>query len=271
MKDEIRTQWLPRMLIGGAVGLLLAALCWDALFQGGFSVPALCAPLIRRVGTAWAMVITCGLFFSLGASAGVATLPFAESGRELMARSLIHFAVTTGLWALLVGVCFGTRKPISWLFLLGALALLYCLIWLGRWVGWYDEVAAIRAKLGLAPGPSLFHWRETLPYAGFALLFCLVLPFLVRVCDDPVPLFSTVYALVVLPVVGFVSGLSLGRRHGLCLIYPISCGLFILLFIPLARLVSNMADGIMVPIAVVFSLAGNALGAARRRVRGKTR
>lgn len=263
--EEIRKQWLPRALTGGAAGLLPAGLFWRALFQGGFSMPALCRPLIDLTGGAWAVLITCGLFFGLGAAAGVATLPFADSGRALMRRSLVHFAVTAGLWSLLAGLCFGVRKPITWAFLLGALTLLYLLIWLGRWVGWYAEVSAIREKLGLAPGPSLFHWRETLPYVGFALLFCLVLPLLIRICDDSVPLLSIVYALAALPAAGFCSGLSLGRRHGFCPLYPAACAAFILLFIPLARLVSNMADGPMLPIAALSALAGNGAGALVRR------
>ena len=31
------------------------------------------------------------------------------------------------------------------------------------------EVAVLREKLGLAPGPSPLHWRESLPYVGFAI------------------------------------------------------------------------------------------------------
>ena len=37
----------------------------------------------------------------------------------------------------------------AWLWWLGALALLYFLIWMIRWLGWYMELTAIRKKLGL--------------------------------------------------------------------------------------------------------------------------
>ena len=107
---------------------------------------------------------------------------------------------------------------------------------------------------------------------GFALLLCLALPLALRVLDDPTPLLSVMYAWLLLPVGGFMSGLSLGRRHGFCPIYPAACVLFILLFIPLARLCSNMADGALIPIALISVLAGNLAGAARRRMkrRGET-
>ncbi|MBD5134107.1 MAG: DUF3021 domain-containing protein [Clostridiales bacterium] len=147
--EELKKQWLPRALTGALAGLLLAALCRDALFQGGFSMPALCQPLMDQVGAAWAVIITCALFFSLGAVAGLATLPFADSGRELILQSLAHFAVTAGLWSLLLSVSIGAREPEVWLLWLGSLALVYALVWLGRWVGWYREVLAIRKKLGL--------------------------------------------------------------------------------------------------------------------------
>ena len=69
-----------------------------------------------------------------------------------------------------------------------------------------------------------------------------------------------------------MSGLSLGRRHGFCPIYPAACVVFILIFIPLARLFSNISDVELIPIALVCVLAGNLAGAARRRVkrRGET-
>lgn len=40
-----------------------------------------------------------------------------------------------------------------------------------------------------------------------------------------------------------------------------------LLFLPLARLISNMADGVLVPIALCAALLGNLAGAALRRYR----
>ncbi|HIR85188.1 MAG TPA: DUF3021 domain-containing protein, partial [Candidatus Galloscillospira excrementavium] len=148
------------------------------------------------------------------------------------------------------------------------LAVVYLLIWLGRWVGWYAELSAIRAKLGLAPGPSPLRWRETLPYLPFAALMCLLLPLALRwFLDSPIPLATAVYAGLALPVGGVFSGLSLGRRQGFCPVYPLACALFALGFVLLAKLTSNVADGVMIPIALCSALLGNAAGAAVRRGR----
>ena len=65
----------------------------------------------------------------------------------------------------------------------------------------------------------------------------------------------------------FASGFSLGRRQGLCPLYPLACAGCMLLFLPLARLISNMADGVLVPIALCAALLGNLAGAALRRYR----
>ena len=140
-------------------------------------------------------------------------------------------------------------------------------MWLGRWVGWYAEVSAIRERLGLAPGPSLFHWRETLPYVPFAALLCLLLPFVLRLCDaGDVPVLSgLLYPYLLLPVGTFCSALSLGKRQGFCPLYPVVCAGFLLCFALLARLVSNVADADMFPVAFAAALAGNLAGAALRR------
>lgn len=271
--EEIKRQWLPRALTGGLIGaaLLLAFVyIFDAMpwmshiwhFRNPFAVWG--DWLLRGWGYPTAPAANLCLCFLMGAEAGVATLPFADSGRALVARSLAHFAVmsvTVGLWA---AVNFGVRElPVF----LVPLALVYALVWLGRWVGWFAEVAAIREKLGLAPGPSLFHWRESLPYVGFALLLCLALPTALRLLDDPTPVLSVMYAWLLLPIGGFMSGLSLGRRHGFCPLYPASCLLFTLAFILTARLYTNMADGALLPIAVIAVLAGNLAGAARRKLK----
>ncbi len=149
MMENFKKQWLPRMLVGGMAGLLLAAMYRDVLFKGGYSVPALCKPLIDWAGRPWAILIACVLLFGLGVVVGIATLPFADNGRELATQSLIHFAATATLWSLLLGVSIGARDPMAWLLWLGALALLYFLIWMVRWLGWYMELTAIRKKLGL--------------------------------------------------------------------------------------------------------------------------
>lgn len=272
---ETKRQWFVRALIGGLTGAaLLLALVWvlDAMpwmshiwhFRNPFAVWA--EWLIDGYGWPSLPLPNLILWFLAGAETGIATLPFAGSGRELVVRSLAHFGVmslTVGLWA---AVNFGVRElP----FFLIPLALVYILVWLGRWVGWFAEVAAIREKLGLAPGPSLFHWRESLPYVGFAFLLCLALPTALRLLDDPTPILSVMYAWLLLPVGGFLSGLSLGRRHGFCPLYPAACAVFTVVFILTAKLYTNMADGALAPIALIAVLAGNLAGAARHNAREK--
>ena len=207
------------------------------------------------------------LYALFGAEVGVATLPFAGDGPALVGRTLAHFALTAatvGLWA---GLNFGVRETAAFLV---PLVLVYLLVWLGRWVGWYAEVSAIRERLGLAPGPSLFHWRETLPYVPFAALLCLLLPFVLRLCDaGDVPVLSgLLYPYLLLPVGAFCSALSLGKRQGFCPLYPVVCAGLLFCFALLARLVSNVADADMLPIAFLAALAGNLAGATLRRRRG---
>ena len=148
--------------------------------------------------------------------------------------------------------------------------LVYILVWLGRWVGWYAEVGEIRSRLGLAPGPSFLKWRETLPHMAYALVLCLAVPLALRAADAvDGPLLSVFYAGVLLPVGAFITGSSLGKRRGFCPLYPLMCGVGILMFIPMARLFSNMDDRAMVPTAFVSALLGNLLGVARRRRRDR--
>ena len=129
-----------------------------------------------------------------------------------------------------------------------------------------ESLAPFREKLGLAPGPSLFHWKETLPYLGFAGLFCLAAPVIVWACDDHrIPLLSILYAVVILPLAGFTSGLSLGRRHGFCPLYPVACGAVAGVFVAAAWLCSYSLGGSRILAAAFSALAGNLAGAALLR------
>ena len=149
-----------------------------------------------------------------------------------MKRTLAHFLTMAATVALWVGLNAGSERVLLPLVLL---AVFYALIWLGRWVGWYAEVAAIREKLGLSPGPSPLKWKETLPYAPFALLLCLLLPAVLSLFDAPdVPVLTgLIYLYLLLPVGSFCSGLSLARRKGFCPLYPPLCVLCFLAAVPL--------------------------------------
>lgn len=265
-----KKQALRRLLLGGVLGvtgyLLLSFLTQPgALFTGSLRLDfTFCynSQVPETLGAALGLL----LWFAFGAEIGVATLPFADDGPALVCRTLLHFAIMAATLSLWVLLNFQTAQIPFFLLLL---ALIYLLIWLGRWVGWYAEVAAIRERLGLSPAPSPLRWRETLPYVPFAALLCLLLPLVLRLCDGGyVPVLSgLLYPYLLLPIGGFCSGLSLGRRQGFCPLYPAACVLGILVFIPLARLFSNMYDWPLVTIALVCSLAGNLAGSALRRVR----
>lgn len=272
--DEKR-QALARIIVGGVLGmaayLLLAwltqpgalfggSLSWDFTFCYNSRVP-------EALGAALGFL----LWFLFGAEAGVATLPFADGGKSLLFRSLAHFAaMALTLWAwVLLNFPYEPLSSLALTFLL-PFALVYLLIWLGRWVGWYAEVGQIRERLGLSPAPSFLKWRETLPHILFAAVLCLGLPLVLLPFDAPdVPILIAVFfTWLLLPVGSFFSGLSLGRRQGLCPLYPLACGGFSALLSLLLQLhFHGDFDLRLLLISLCFSLMGNLLGAGMRETR----
>lgn len=141
-----------RILLGGMLGaaayLLLSWLTQPgALFDGSMGLDfTFCynSRVPEGVGAAAGFA----LWFAFGGEIAAATLPFAEEGCSLLARSALHFAAmaaTLSAWAVLN---FGAAELPFFLLLF---TLLYLLIWLGRWVRWYAEIRAIREKLGILP------------------------------------------------------------------------------------------------------------------------
>lgn len=249
---EGKQAWLVRSLAGGIAGLLAALILIPYLMDSRLVDP-----------------VACLLCAGLGGAAGVATLPFADGGRQLLLRSAAHFAVTSALFLLLMARYYGGRWE-GLLLLEGMLALLYALIWLGRWIGWYVEVMQLRALLGLDAGPSPLKWRETLPYAPFVLLLCDGLPLLLRWAEHEIqrgsilelPILSAlILPFVLLPAGGFFAGLSLGKRQGLCPLYPAAC---FVCYLPMLSLVPA-AELFHCFLAAVPALAGNVLGWLYRR------
>ena len=275
MLFDDRKQALCRALVGGIIGLAvlipLGGLINDVVSGGviamGTHTPfrLVSCDLERWAGSEpLALAIQLALYFILGAETGIATLPFAEEGRVLLARSLLHFALTAALLTLtctLLGWAWSWRPMAVYLILLASV---YLLIWLGRWIGWYTELSAIRKKLGLAPGPSPLKWWESLPYLPFAVLLCLALPAglgLFDAADVPV-LRALLYPCLLLPVGGAASGFSLGKRRGWCPLYPAACGALTLASV---FLVYNQTALYMVGIAVAAALLGNLAGTLLRR------
>lgn len=262
MLFDNKKQALCRIAVGAVAGVAVHVLLGYVLGTLGFFGDRLAAVFSSPTCSFPPPFEGCGvllsilLFALLGAEIGIATLPFADRGPSLLGRTAVHFtlmAATVALWA---GLNFGQTGALFGLILLASV---YVLVWLGRWVGWYVEVAAIRSKLGLAPGPSLLHWRESLPYLVFALGLCLGLPALLRLLDpQDVPVLSGVYfPFLLLPIGTFCSGVSLGHRHGFSPLYPAACALFSMAAVFLLFNGSALFHG---GISLVSALMGNGVG-----------
>lgn len=263
---------LRRALAGALLGMAgggLAAWAAGSLIAGSPSALALAflncgfPRGLEGVGIA----LSFALYALFGAEVGVATLPFAGDGSALVGRTLAHFALTAATVGLWVGLNFGVRETAAFLV---PLALVYLLVWLGRWVGWYAEVAAIREKLGLSPGPSPLKWKETLPYLPFAILLCFLLPVVLDFFDPPdVPVLTGLVCLyLLLPVGAFCSGLSLARRQGFCPLYPLLCAFC---FLPAVPLVYNYTALPFCAVALCAALLGELAGLLTRRGKGDGR
>lgn len=285
-----KKQWLIRIFIGGLLGALLAPVV--VYFFGSFGVdrpetsqavgfqwlggiPDIVAPaMVRAFGSAGLATLVQSLLAGVfGAVAALATLPFADDGKKLIFQSLAHFAATALSFSALLWVCRWADEPRFILLWAGLLALLYGLIWLGRWIGWYGEVVQLRTLLGLDPGPSPLKWKETLPYLPFTLLVCDLLPLVLAWVDRTfvvdVPVFSgLLYPYLLLPVVGFLSGLSLGKRQGICGLYPLACALC---YLPMVYLLFNSSALFHCFMVAVPALMGNVLGWLYRRAVPKKR
>ena len=144
----------------------------------------------------------------------------------------------------------------------GLLALLYLLIWLWRWIGWYVKESQLRELLGLEPGPTPLKWRETLPYLPFVLLLCTAAPLALRgverAMETDVPaLTGIVYPLLILPVASFCVGLSLGKRRGLCPLFSLAC---FVCYLPVVFVLYNSSALFHCFLTAVPALLGNLLG-----------
>lgn len=207
---------------------------------------------------------------ALGCMAGLATRPFADDGLSLLRNSVIHYLVTAALFASLILTMGGNALAcIVWTIILTAL---YLGIWLARWIGWYMEIMQIRQLLGLAPGHSPLKWRETLPYLPYTLLLCDGLPLAAFLMDklwSDIPVLSgLVVPYLLLPITGFASGVSLGKRQGVCLLYPASC---FICYLPMIFILFNSSAMFHCFMVAVPALMGNVLGWMYRRAVPKTR
>lgn len=266
---------LTRAVIGGvtAMGLLLAFWVWFHLtgwsFQGkvpvgDFNIVA--GATVEMFGSYWlATAVEFACMFALGAAIGVATMPFADDTRSLVKESVIHFIITGGL-ILLNGWVQCLFPSGGSAFFLVPYTLLYLLIWFGRWIGWYVDVDRIKIKLGLAPAHSPLKWRETLPYLPFLLVLCVVLPIVLMWVDRMVisaPVLSgLLMPYLLFPVVGLCSGISLGKRQGFCILYPVAA---YLLYVPIVFWLFNYTALFHADVLFTAALIGNIIGTVHRK------
>lgn len=268
---------LTRAVIGGftAAGVLLIVI----LLLNGIRFSAHGNPVshfsfashgtIQLFGSyALAVVMEFICIFALGAAIGISTMPFADDTHSLIKESAIHF-ILTGLLVLLNGWVQCLLEWV-WALLLVPYTLLYLFIWFGRWIGWYMDVDQIKIKLGLAPAHSPLKWRETLPYLPFLVVLCILLP-IVLVWVDRVALYTPVLSgllmpYLIFPVVSLCSGISLGKRQGLCILYPVAA---YLLYIPIVFWLFNYTALFHADLLFTFALIGNIAGAIYRKRKNK--
>lgn len=273
---EFKKLWLPRILIGALAGvavyLFISWLAQPGSLFGGTMGFEFTFCFNSNVPEAVGLVLGLLLWALLGAEVGVATIPFADSGKELLVRSLVHFAVTAatvGAWAALNF----PYEPFHALpeFLI-PLAVAYFLIWLTRWVGWFSEVEVIREKLGISPAPSPLKWREVLPYLLLlGAVNALAMPVL-GIFDGHVPVLrGFVLPYIVYPVLAGAVGFHTGKHCGFTVLVPVAAYLFSLLndfWLWVARVlgIANMAYGYVTmglcyaAIALVFHGLGALVG-----------
>ena len=221
--------WIVRILAGGLAGAGLAGAGYRPLFIGRFSAPPLCRALIQSCGILGAVAVTLALFFAFGAAVGVATLPFEGEGRACSSAPDSTFSHRRAPRGHTAGVPWcGVEIPPR---VAGSAGAIYLVVWLGRWVGWYAEVRQLRSALGLEAGPSPLRWRESLPYLPVLLLVNAVPACGAGPAGRPrrASAAGTADPPVCCSPWGLFPALSLGKRQGVCLLYPTAS---LLIFLP---------------------------------------
>lgn len=274
---DVQKQWIKRILIGGFVGLALMAagvVCIGSITLSGGRPDYRHLQWVTHGAEAFfgseglALAAQCAVTFALGASVGVATLPFDDYGPALAARSLLHFAVTGGLvlllgWLLeLVG-----PSPAAVLLLLGLYTFLYLTVWLVRWLGWRAELDDLRSALDLpAPSPSCLNGRESLPSALLLAGFFLLLRPLAEVLDAPdVPVLrALLLPWLAYPFVALLTGWASGLARGLCPLVPLTAFVSFLPNLLWPHVPYDWQQGV---VYALLALGANLLAAVVRRWR----
>ena len=270
-RGEIFRELARRAAVGFPWGVALVYLVFllGGLFafpapEGG--VPVVTAAMAER----WSNPVTAALVQAvwsglLGAVLETAEVPFRLERRTAL-WSGVHFLLTAAVFSLAGWQCRWFPYRETWLCLLGLLLLCYLLMWAVRYVGWHQDLRAIRKGVGLPEEPERPNWRKALPYALLAAGVELLLPWLLRLLDArDVPVLTGIfYPFLVLPLFCFFSGWSLAKRcRRLWLTYPVLCGA---LTLPCVFLLYNSSTLFQVWAAAIAALAGGLLGALWKKL-----
>ena len=270
-RREIFRELARRAAIGFPWGVAIVYLVF--LLGGLFAFPAPKGTVVPVVTAAmaerWGNPVTAALVQFcwsgvLGAVAATAEVPLRLERRTALA-SAIHFLLAASVFSLAGWQCRWFPYRETWLCLLGLLLLCYLLMWAVRYVGWRQDLRAIRKGVGLPEKPEQPDWRKALPYALLAATVELLLPWFLRALDArDVPVLTWLfYPHLILPLFCFFSGMSLAKRcRRLWLGYPVLCGV---LTLPCVFLLYNPSALFQVWMAAVPALAGNLLGALVKR------
>ena len=270
-RGEIFRELARRAAVGFPWGVALVYLVF--LLGGLFAfpapegdVPVVTAAMAER----WSNPVTAALVQAvwsglLGAVLETAEVPFRLERRTAL-WSGVHFLLTAAVFSLAGWQCRWFPYRETWLCLLGLLLLCYLLMWAVRYVGWHQDLRAIRKGVGLPEEPERPNWRKALPYALLAAGVELLLPWLLRLLDArDVPVLTGIfYPFLVLPLFCFFSGWSLAKRcRRLWLTYPVLCGA---LTLPCVFLLYNSSALFQVWAAAIAALAGGLLGALWKKL-----
>ena len=272
-RREIFRELARRAAIGFPWGVAIVYLVF--LLGGLFAFPAPKGTVVPVVTAAmaerWGSPITAALvqfFWSglLGAVLETAEVPFRLERRTAL-WSGVHFLLTAAVFSLAGWQCRWFPYRETWLCLLGLLLLCYLLMWAVRYVGWRQDLRAIRKGVGLPEKPGQPDWRKALPYALLAAAVELLLPWLLRLVDArDVPVLTGIfYPFLILPLFCFFSGWSLVKRCRLLwLAYPVLCGV---LTLPCVFLLYNSSALFQIWATAIAALTGGSIGALRKKIR----
>ena len=271
-RREIARELARRAAIGFPWGVALVYLVFLLGSLLAFPAPESGVPVVTAAMTEkWGNPVTAALMQFcwsglLGAVLETAEVPFRLERRTAL-WSCVHFLLTAAVFSLAGWQCRWFPYRETWLCLLGLLLLCYLLMWAVRYVGWRQDIRAIRKGVGLPEEPESPGWQKAVPHALLAAAVELLLPWLLRLVDArDVPVLTGIfYPLLILPLFCFFSGVSLAKRCRLLWLgYPVLCGV---LTLPCVFLLYNSSALFQVGVAAIAALAGGAIGALREKNR----